>query len=69
MWSHTVVLVATKFGRTVAAKGTGVTDHGTGSAAMLLGGAETLGLEPQQAARVSFPGSASRTPTSRLLNS
>lgn len=38
-WSQTVVLVATEFGRTVAANGTGGTDHGTGSAAMLLGGA------------------------------
>lgn len=39
LWSQTVVLVATEFGRTAAANGTGGTDHGTGSAAMLLGGA------------------------------
>lgn len=39
VWNDTVVLVATEFGRTVAANGTGGTDHGTGSAAMLLGGA------------------------------
>ncbi len=38
-WSDTVVLVATEFGRTVAVNGTGGTDHGTASAAMLLGGA------------------------------
>jgi uncharacterized protein (DUF1501 family) len=38
VWSETVVLVATEFGRTVAANGTGGTDHGTGSAAMLIGG-------------------------------
>ena len=38
-WSDTLVLVATEFGRTVAVNGTGGTDHGTGSAAMLLGGA------------------------------
>jgi uncharacterized protein (DUF1501 family) len=38
-WSHTVVLVATEFGRTVAANGTGGTDHGTAAAAMLVGGA------------------------------
>lgn len=38
-WRQTVVLVATEFGRTAAANGTGGTDHGTGSAAMLLGGA------------------------------
>ncbi|WCT72815.1 DUF1501 domain-containing protein [Sphingomonas naphthae] len=39
LWSDTVVLVATEFGRTAAANGTGGTDHGTASAAMLLGGA------------------------------
>ncbi|MDO9095791.1 MAG: DUF1501 domain-containing protein [Rubrivivax sp.] len=38
-WSKTVILVATEFGRTVAANGTGGTDHGTAGAAMLLGGA------------------------------
>ncbi|QTD56771.1 DUF1501 domain-containing protein [Parasphingorhabdus cellanae] len=38
-WNNTLVLVATEFGRTVAFNGTGGTDHGTGSAAMLFGGA------------------------------
>ena len=38
-WANTTVLVATEFGRTVAANGTGGTDHGTASAAMVLGGA------------------------------
>ncbi len=38
-WSKTVILVATEFGRTVAANGTGGTDHGTAAAAMLIGGA------------------------------
>ena len=38
-WSKTLVLVATEFGRTAAPNGTGGTDHGTASAAMLLGGA------------------------------
>ncbi|MDH7971382.1 DUF1501 domain-containing protein [Sphingomonas sp. AR_OL41] len=38
LWSDTMVLVATEFGRTVAVNGTGGTDHGTGSATMLLGG-------------------------------
>ena len=38
-WAQTVVLVATEFGRTVAANGTGGTDHGTGAAAMVVGGA------------------------------
>ena len=37
-WANTLVVVATEFGRTVAVNGTGGTDHGTGSAAMLLGG-------------------------------
>ena len=39
LWNDTMVLVATEFGRTVAVNGTGGTDHGTGSSAMLLGGA------------------------------
>ncbi|HEY0412667.1 MAG TPA: DUF1501 domain-containing protein [Allosphingosinicella sp.] len=38
-WTNTLVLVATEFGRTAAPNGTGGTDHGTASAAMLLGGA------------------------------
>lgn len=38
-WGNTLVLVATEFGRTAAPNGTGGTDHGTGAAAMLLGGA------------------------------
>ncbi|QYD68010.1 DUF1501 domain-containing protein [Paraburkholderia edwinii] len=38
-WAHTTVLVATEFGRTAAENGTGGTDHGTASAAMLVGGA------------------------------
>ncbi len=39
LWGQTLVLVATEFGRTAAVNGTGGTDHGTGAAAMLLGGA------------------------------
>ena len=39
VWDDTLVLVATEFGRTVAVNGTGGTDHGTGTATMLLGGA------------------------------
>jgi len=38
-WSQTVVVVATEFGRTVAANGSGGTDHGTGGAAFVVGGA------------------------------
>ena len=39
VWKDTIVLVATEFGRTAAVNGTGGTDHGTASAAMLIGGA------------------------------
>jgi uncharacterized protein (DUF1501 family) len=39
VWQHTVVLVATEFGRPAALNGTRGTDHGTGAAAFLLGGA------------------------------
>ncbi len=39
VWNDTVVVVATEFGRTAAVNGTGGTDHGTASLAMLLGGA------------------------------
>ncbi len=38
-WSKTVVVFATEFGRTAGINGTGGTDHGTGSTAILLGGA------------------------------
>ncbi len=38
-WDRTVVAVATEFGRTAAENGTLGTDHGTGGAAFLLGGA------------------------------
>jgi uncharacterized protein (DUF1501 family) len=39
VWRNTVVLVATEFGRTAAINGTRGTDHGTGAAAFLVGGA------------------------------
>jgi len=38
-WAHTVIVVGTEFGRTVAVNGTGGTDHGTASALLLAGGA------------------------------
>lgn len=38
-WDRTVVVLLTEFGRTVAANGTRGTDHGTGTVALLLGGA------------------------------
>lgn len=37
-WNDTLVIVATEFGRTVRLNGTGGTDHGTGMAALFLGG-------------------------------
>jgi uncharacterized protein (DUF1501 family) len=38
-WANTVVIIATEFGRTVAPNGANGTDHGTGMAAFLAGGA------------------------------
>ena len=38
-WDQTVVAVVTEFGRTVHVNGTRGTDHGTGTAALLMGGA------------------------------
>jgi uncharacterized protein (DUF1501 family) len=38
-WRHTVVLVATEFGRSVRMNSMGGTDHGVASAALMLGGA------------------------------
>lgn len=37
-WADTVVVLITEFGRTARANGTGGTDHGTGTAALVLGG-------------------------------
>lgn len=53
-WNQTAIVVATEFGRTVHVNGNGGTDHGTGGAAFLLGGAvsggrveaEWMGLKP-----------------------
>ncbi|MEO7774696.1 MAG: DUF1501 domain-containing protein [Steroidobacteraceae bacterium] len=39
VWDRTAILIATEFGRTAALNGTRGTDHGTGAAAFLLGGA------------------------------
>jgi uncharacterized protein (DUF1501 family) len=38
-WKKTAVMVVTEFGRTVAVNGTRGTDHGTGTSALLVGGA------------------------------
>jgi uncharacterized protein (DUF1501 family) len=53
-WNQTAIVIATEFGRTVRPNGNGGTDHGTGGAAFLLGGAvsggkvhaEWTGLKP-----------------------
>ncbi len=55
IWDKTAVVIATEFGRTVKPNGSGGTDHGTGGAAFLLGGAvaggkvhaEWAGLKPE----------------------
>jgi uncharacterized protein (DUF1501 family) len=39
IWDRTAILAFTEFGRTVAPNGSGGTDHGTASAAFVLGGA------------------------------
>ena len=44
VWSKTAVVMATEFGRTVHPNGSGGTDHGTGGAAFLFGGAVAGGV-------------------------
>jgi uncharacterized protein (DUF1501 family) len=39
LWSRTLIVVATEFGRTAHVNGTGGTDHGTGGSLFLAGGA------------------------------
>ncbi len=53
VWRTTVVAVVTEFGRTVRPNGTRGTDHGTASAAMLIGGAVNGGK-----VRTDWPGLA-----------
>ena len=57
-WNNTLVLVATEFGRTAAINGTGGTDHGTASAALLLGGALSRGWAKAGAVACDWPGLA-----------
>ena len=54
VWADTAVLVATEFGRTAAVNGSQGTDHGTASAALLLGG----GLPRGQKVLADWPGLA-----------
>lgn len=60
VWKDTAVVLATEFGRTVAVNGTRGTDHGTGAAAFLLGGAvrggRVLADWPGLAARALYQG-------------
>ncbi len=44
VWNKTAVVMATEFGRTVHPNGSGGTDHGTGGAAFLFGGAVAGGV-------------------------
>lgn len=66
-WARTVVVVATEFGREVAVNGTLGTDHGTGGAAFVLGGAVKGGRViadwPGLAKRDRFEGRDLRTTT------
>jgi uncharacterized protein (DUF1501 family) len=39
VWNETIIAIVTEFGRTAAINGTSGTDHGTGGAAILIGGA------------------------------
>ncbi|MHB8813431.1 MAG: DUF1501 domain-containing protein [Steroidobacteraceae bacterium] len=55
VWNDTAVLLATEFGRTVAENGTRGTDHGTATAAYLLGGAVNGG-----SVMTDWPGLSSR---------
>jgi uncharacterized protein (DUF1501 family) len=43
VWTQTVVVVVTEFGRTARVNGTEGTDHGTATVALVLGGAEKGG--------------------------
>jgi uncharacterized protein (DUF1501 family) len=43
-WSKTAIVMATEFGRTVHPNGSNGTDHGTGGAALVLGGAVGGGI-------------------------
>lgn len=55
-WAKTTILVATEFGRTAKPNGSGGTDHGTASVAMLAGGAVNGGRVVADWPGLSMPG-------------
>ena len=59
VWQDTVICVVTEFGRTVRMNGSNGTDHGTASAAMLLGGAVAA---PRCIASKHMPSDTATTP-------
>jgi uncharacterized protein (DUF1501 family) len=65
LWAHTLVLVATEFGREVEVNGTLGTDHGSAGAALLLGGSlpggQVVSDWPGLSARQRFEGRDLRT--------
>ena len=55
-WEDTVVVAVTEFGRTVRVNGTHGTDHGTGTVALLVGGAVAGGRVILNSAVEAFSG-------------
>jgi uncharacterized protein (DUF1501 family) len=67
IWSQTIVVVVTEFGRTAALNGTGGTDHGTGGLMLMAGGAvqggRVMGQWPGLGSRDLYEGRDLRTTT------
>jgi uncharacterized protein (DUF1501 family) len=67
IWSQTIVMVVSEFGRTAALNGTGGTDHGTGGLMLMAGGAvqggRVMGQWPGLATSELYEGRDLRTTT------